>query len=166
MLAASFGGHFYQVVSTPVDRASALAASAASTYNGIKGHLVTIESAAENAFVTGLIKMAWIGIDDASTEGRFVYSAGPSTGSAVAYSAWGAGEPNDSGSNEDCAHVRDALALPNNWNDINCAASLAYVIEYECPAGYTATSSGCQGQCRVCRSINTHLTTSSTSRLS
>ena len=140
-----FDGHVYQVVSTHTDRASALAASAAASYYGVRGHLVTIESAAENAFVTGLTKMSWIGVDDISAEGTFVYSAGAATGSAVGYSAWGPGQPDNWGSAEDCVHLWDVLPLPNNWNDIGCAAGLPYVIEYECAAGYTLTSSGCQG---------------------
>ena len=140
----AFDGHLYQVVSTNVDYSAALALSAVSHYNGIQGHLVTITSAAENAFVTGLIKTAWFAADDIAVEGAYKHSAGPEAGSAVTFFAWGGGQPDNAG-NEDCVHLWDAYALPNNWNDRPCSVLLPYVIEYECAAGQVATVSGCQG---------------------
>jgi len=58
-------GHYYKhVAATDVDFtvAQAAAASAAQKYNGLTGYLVTITSAAENAFVFGKTTGdAWIG---------------------------------------------------------------------------------------------------------
>ncbi len=139
----AFNGHLYHVANTAVDYATALALSA-NTYNGMQGHLVTITSAAENAFVTGLIKTAWFAVDDIAAEGSYKFAAGPEAGSAVKFFAWGAGQPDNLG-DEDCLHVWDAYTLPNNWNDLPCSRQLAYVVEYECPVGQVATVSGCQG---------------------
>ena len=140
----AFNGHLYHVVATPVDSASALAFAQVSYY-GMQGHLVTINSAAENTFVTGLTKVSWLGSNDLEVEGTFKYSAGPEAGSNVVFFAWGGGQPDNAGDNEDCMQLWEALPLPNNQNDRPCSVLMPYVIEYECPAGQTATSSGCQG---------------------
>lgn len=61
------------------------------------GHLVTINDAAENTFVLNNFANAggsgrvWLGLNDAETEGTFVYSSGQ----APAYTNWEPGEPNN-----------------------------------------------------------------------
>jgi hypothetical protein len=144
-----FDGHYYQVITAAADYATALKLASIATYNGLPGHLVTITSADENAFVTRLLKMSWIAVDDRDVEGTFKYSAAPESGSLPVYTAWGHGQP-DNSNNEDCVHLWDALSLPNNWNDRPCTDRLPYVIEYECPAGQVYTASGCQGMLLAC----------------
>jgi hypothetical protein len=142
-----YNGRVYQAVTAAVDYATALRLSSIATFKGLAGHLVTITSAEENAFVTGLLKMSWIAVDDRDVEGVFKYSAGPDAGSLPSYTAWGPGQPDNWLGNEDCVHLWDALSLPKNWNDRPCTEKMTYVIEYECPAGQLFTSSGCQGMC-------------------
>jgi hypothetical protein len=143
-----YNGRVYQAITAAVDYATALKLSSAATFKGLPGHLVTISSAEENAFVTSLLKISWIAVDDREIEGTFMYAAGPERGSLPAYTAWGPGQPDNWQGNEDCGHLWDALSLPKNWNDAPCTERMPYVIEYECPVGQIFTTSGCQGMCR------------------
>ena len=61
------------------------------------GHLVSINDAAENAFLVANILIGafsdvplWIGLSDSTSEGTFVWS----NGDVVAYENWNTGEPN------------------------------------------------------------------------
>jgi hypothetical protein len=62
----------------------------------------------------------WIGLNDRTTEGVFVWFAGSST-----YTNWGSGEPNNS-SDEDCTEVNRDTGV---WNDVGCGNSRSYVCE-------------------------------------
>ena len=53
----------------------------------------------------------WIGLNDISSEGTFVWS----DGSDALYRNWKVGEPNNHGS-EDCVYYREN----RNWNDLSC----------------------------------------------
>jgi hypothetical protein len=59
------------------------------------GHLVTINDAAENAWLVANVlpshDWAWIGMNDAAEEGTWVWSSGE----PVTYTNWYPGEPND-----------------------------------------------------------------------
>jgi hypothetical protein len=112
----------------------------------VQGHLVTITSAAENAYVTGLIGLdSWIAADDTAVEGVFRHSAGPEVGSALAYTAWGTGQPDNYLNNDDCILLWKTSS-PNNWRDAPCANILNFVVEYECSAiGMEMSITGCRG---------------------
>jgi hypothetical protein len=67
---------------------------------GLGGHLVTINDAAEDVWVSsqfgyfaGLRRDLWIGLNDAGTEGVFEWSSGES----ITYLNWYPGEPNNFG---------------------------------------------------------------------
>jgi len=85
------------------------------------GHLVTINDAAENAFVVancsnfGAVQRSiWIGFSDAASEGNFVWASGESP----AYNNWRPGEPNNY-IDEDYAYILNELApWDGQWNDI------------------------------------------------
>ena len=90
-------------------------------------HLVTIDDETENSWVadTGVslgLGEWWIGLHDHAVEGLFVWT----DGSAVAYTKWDDGEPNNSG-DEDCAHQPWGGAT--TWNDKPCSFELASVCE-------------------------------------
>jgi CotH kinase protein/Lectin C-type domain/Putative metal-binding motif len=90
------------------------------------GHLVSVHSQTEldeiMTTATGLVASAWtVGLHDTATEGTFVWT----DGSTLDFQAWSGGEPNDSGSVEDCAQVYGASPWP--WNDISCDAVQPYV---------------------------------------
>lgn len=72
------------------------------------GHLVTINDASENAWLTSHFnnnENYWIGLNDAATEGTFVWASGE----PVTYTNWSANEPSNGGNagNEDY--------VMNNW---------------------------------------------------
>ena len=54
----------------------------------------------------------WLGLDDITTEGTFVWSSGKQ----LSWSEWGTNQPDDSNGNEDCASIPSAHV----WNDIPC----------------------------------------------
>jgi hypothetical protein len=54
----------------------------------------------------------WIGFNDVASEDNFVWSSGE----AVTYTNWGAGEPNDAGDGEDYA-VMNWNESTAHWND-------------------------------------------------
>ncbi|OJW19967.1 MAG: hypothetical protein BGO49_10615 [Planctomycetales bacterium 71-10] len=92
---------------------------------GLGGHLVSITSAAENAFLAstflsvaqGQAVPYWIGLNDAASEGQFVWSSGE----AVTYANWASGEPNNVGDEDYGAlswhFARGDQVSPGTWND-------------------------------------------------
>lgn len=140
---AGANGHVYEVVRVPAgihwNNASAAARAAG-------GHLATITSAAENAFVFSLIDQAqfW-----SSTDTRIgpwlgglqpVGSVEPAggwswvTGETFGFANWFTTQPDNAGNAEDRLHFFSggAGARTSQWNDIPAASTLpiAYVIEY------------------------------------
>ena len=82
------------------------------------GHLASIADAEENAFVqvnfgvlNGASQRLWIGFSDINVEGSFEWS----DGSAVTYTNWNGGEPNNAGTGEDVAEM---LGGSGAWNDM------------------------------------------------
>lgn len=61
----------------------------------------------------------WIGINDAYSEGTFVWE----DGSTVDYTNWAYGEPNDAGGYEDCGE----LTWSWQWNDLPCGNGINYI---------------------------------------
>ncbi|MFN8022048.1 MAG: lectin-like protein [Acidimicrobiales bacterium] len=131
-------GHLYLAVATPSNWATAAAAAQATVVNGMTGHLATITSAAEGAFVLALTTdNLWLGGSDAALEGDWRWVSGPETGtpfwsgnytgSAVggAYTTWRTWEPNDN-FGQDCLRRVSGSA---DWDDGTCTTLYSYVIE-------------------------------------
>jgi large repetitive protein len=113
-----FDGHTYFRSTTP------LTWTAASTQaNALGGHLITISSAAENAYVQSFSNH-WIGLTDQVTEGVFTWV----TGEQLGYTNWVAGEPNNSG-NEDYAAIWNTSG---GWNDWTSTGTANYIVEFDC----------------------------------
>ena len=119
---AGGNGHYYGL--TTGGPTSWTAAEAEAATHG--GHLVSITSAAEqnfilNTFLSGpdLRRILWIGLNDAATEGRYVWS----DGSPLGYTNWQRGEPNNFRGNEDYAAINWSTgqgrpdAVRGSWND-------------------------------------------------
>ena len=100
------------------------------------GHLLTITSAEEQAFIENenSVGNIWLGASDAEQEGVWKWI----TGESFNYSKWASGEPNDYYNGEDYLSL---VSYSNDknlfWNDSNITGSLAevevvgFVIEYD-----------------------------------
>jgi hypothetical protein len=123
-------GHFYQLVFAGTMNFDAAKAYANSLNQlGVQGHLVSITSAEEQAFVAslGVPSTAWIGGFQADTSSEPADGWTWIDGEPWSYTNWGTGEPNDA-DGENCLHWR----ADNGWNDINCANAYdGLVVEYD-----------------------------------
>jgi hypothetical protein len=105
-------GHTYSVV------ASGSWGSCEQAAVALGGHLVTINDAAEQAWLyntfTTHASEFWIGYTDTGSEGSFYWVSGQTPG----YTNWGGGQPDDAGAIEDCS----LLVGWNSgvWNDYAC----------------------------------------------
>ncbi|MEE4219349.1 MAG: IPTL-CTERM sorting domain-containing protein [Xanthomonadales bacterium] len=119
-------GNYYEHVPGPISWNDARTAAEGMSFGGSMGYLATVTSAEENTFVAtlGAADTAYLGGNDIDVEGTWTWV----TGEPWSFTAWGPGEPNNSG-NEDCLHYRpDGL-----WNDIPCgtAYNRGFVVEYD-----------------------------------
>jgi hypothetical protein len=105
-------------------------ANTAATAQG--GYLAGIDDAAENTYILNRVAAVigsgtnyWIGLNDAATEGTYVWTSGQ----PFSYSNWQAGQPDDSGGNEDYAHV---WTTAGTWNDAQPSTTMRYLLELPC----------------------------------
>jgi hypothetical protein len=108
-------GHEYELVNAEgITWTDARAAAQSSGWD-----LVTVTSAAENAFIVASVLSSgstvsrshyWIGLSDAAVEGNYQWVSGE----AFSYTNWNAGEPNNSG-NED--YIAYDYVGSWGWND-------------------------------------------------
>ena len=167
-----FEGHTYELIKVPppgISWASASAAAEAAKIGTVSGHLATITSADENAFLYSLIappvleqypgrSEAWIGgfQTPGSAEPGFgwgwVNDEGPistSSDPVPGYSNWQSGEPNDAGGEDHLTLGRYDGNLPpagggiaGTWNDSNESQGNigGYIIEWDTAAEVPATT--------------------------
>jgi cysteine-rich repeat protein len=111
--------HAYRVIWQPLEWTAAMSACAA-----LGGHVATLDSADEQAFVQPLATVEMrLGMTDLVTEGTFVWT----TGEPMTYTNWVPGEPNDSPNNSDCASI-----LPGGaWADSKCTAAIPTICEVD-----------------------------------
>ncbi len=129
-----FGNNAYEFIAGAFSFDAANAAAQARTFNGVAGHLVTIASAPENAFVLGLIAAVehsvWIGATDRDTEGAWRWVTGEqfwqgdgagTPGPDVLYANWATGQPDDFEAGQDVATIFGGsvsnAALAGRWDD-------------------------------------------------
>ena len=130
----TFGNNAYEFIPGVFSFDQANTAAQALTFQGVSGHLVTILSAEENAFVLSLIApvehSVWIGASDRAVEGvwRWVTgeqfwqgAGGGAPGPDVFYANWALGQPDDFGTGQDVATIFGGSvanpALAGRWDD-------------------------------------------------
>jgi hypothetical protein len=121
----TFGGHEYWLCE---DGDPWVAARAFCMIQG--GDLTSIQSQAENDFLFDAINQLsngkwWMGFNDRAAEGTWVWS----DGSAVVFTHWEMGEPNNVGGNEDCGQL-NRFFPSSTWNDEPCSTALPFVCEF------------------------------------
>jgi len=145
----TYNAHTYAMTSEAMTFAEAKAAAVA-----VGGYLTTVNTKAENTFLTNKFyaaygnKALWIGANDIATEDTWVWDNGTTSGDsgltdnicgtgcnpssdatwADGTRKWNNNEPNDSGSNEDCANITNSSGF---WNDLNCANNQYGIIEFD-----------------------------------
>ena len=123
-------GHDYLYVAEPLMPWAEAEANAVS----LGGHLVTINDAAEGEWLVATFGTEyWIGFNDATAEGEWVWVSGE----PAAFTDWQPGEPND-GQPGDPNVGEDAAimwSIPQTvWNDRRVDLSLPFVVEVGPPA--------------------------------
>ena len=140
--AASGGnGHWYQLV-----RGLLLVPEAEQLVAASGGHLVTITSPAEQAFINALLptEATLIGLkqdpDAAEPLGGWHWV----TGEPMSFVNWAPGEPNDDGAEEDCGFTW----RNNDWNDGRCHGYCnGFIVEWE-------SCNDCPGDISSDRAVN------------
>ncbi|XP_074607274.1 uncharacterized protein LOC141860159 [Acropora palmata] len=112
--------------------------SSASTWNNSRifcqkrgADLAVIKSEDENQFAShllrstsGVLRDGWIGLYRKADNKFYWLDDRPAEGN---YQKWNDGEPNNGGSNEDCAHLR-GNDTSGKWNDLSCLKSYPVAI--------------------------------------
>ncbi|XP_033624558.1 macrophage mannose receptor 1-like [Asterias rubens] len=119
--------------------------------------MAVLHSAPLQAFLTtklkGLDYRMWIGLSDLTINSQFVWI----DGTAVDFTNWGPGEPNEAGDGEDCVEMYYDSTSAGEWNDVSCSKVNGYVCQSyidpflppqltpinPCPAGYSNYGNGC-----------------------
>jgi hypothetical protein len=132
-----FGGNAYEYIeSAGISFDAAVTAAEGMTFLGRSGHLVTIFSPGENAFVLSLLSSVdqsiWLGATDRAVEGEWRWVTGErfwqgnasgTAGPDVFYQNWGLGQPDDFGTGQDLAKMFGASIpvvpgfSPGGWDD-------------------------------------------------
>jgi len=146
----TYNAHTYAITSAAMTFAEAKAAAAA-----VGGYLTTVNTKAENTFLTEKFYAAygnsalWIGANDIATEDTWVWDNGTTSGDnnltdticnapsgdcdpsnatwADGSRKWNNNEPNDSGG-EDCANITRS---DGTWNDLDCDRDQYGIIEFD-----------------------------------
>ncbi len=118
----TYEGHTYHLVRGEIPHDGITWTEAESFAHTLGGHLVTINDAREQAWITNTFTpgnrldfFLWIGLNDAAVEGEFVWSSGQ----PVTYTNWAPGEPNDFGDGEDYVDLQNFADRDFKWNDFS-----------------------------------------------
>ncbi|MEN9335700.1 MAG: hypothetical protein RLZZ500_687 [Bacteroidota bacterium] len=137
-------GHFYLFVpNLGITWTNALTLANSSTYFGLHGYLATLTSQDEAVFSGNQASgTGWIGASDEQVEGQWKWMSGPELGTALTFTYWNTGEPNNL-NDEDYAHITaPGVGLSGSWNDLsNTGASSG---SYQ-PQGYIVEFGGMPG---------------------
>jgi len=124
--------HYYDYVpSNLINWTDAKTTAESMNYFGLQGYLATLTTPDEGQIAGELSPgTGWIGASDVGSEGVWKWMTGPeagttfwngvANGSTPNYANWNSDEPNDFGSGEDYAHIKDddVPGIPGSWNDL------------------------------------------------
>ena len=117
-----FDNNCFNFVDKTTSWAEAEAECKEQSWQGMQGHLASIHSKEENDFVARLanFQRVWIGGTDVESEGNWSWS----DGSAMSYTGWCPGNPNNQGGAEHCMDITTCL------NDNSCNRLLKFVCKF------------------------------------
>ncbi|XP_038077198.1 lymphocyte antigen 75-like [Patiria miniata] len=119
--------------------------------------LAIIHSAPLQSFLTtklkGLDYRMWIGLSDLTSNSQFRWI----DGTALDYTNWNSGEPNEANGEEDCVEMTYDVVAAGEWNDNACSKLNGYICQSypdpslnpplvpisACRAGYSQYGTGC-----------------------
>ena len=141
-------GHYYEYFASQLQWEEAREQANLREFNGVRGHLVNISSAAENAFVASILPadedFIWLGATDVAEEGIWVWADGPEAGQTIGpFEGWNNGEPNNGGDSEHVALFPGLAASGGEnglgkWNDGKARWHSSMVVEYSSSSEQTA----------------------------
>ena len=106
------------------------------------GHsLAKIESVEENTFVNSLLggEDAWIGLNDKTTEGSYVWTDGSALGT---FKPWDSSQPNpDTSDNQDCVKIEGGNS--GSWDDVGCNGAKKFVCESDVASSSSTQANTC-----------------------
>jgi len=135
-------GHFYRPISTVATYDNAKSLSAAQTFKGQTGYLITVTSQDEQNFIVSNIPQnnIWIALTDRAQEGFWRVDAGPESGTLIKtangqlngnitgqYNNWCGGEPNNVGGEHFAVTKWGGGTC---WNDLPISFSNPYIVEF------------------------------------
>jgi Ca2+-binding RTX toxin-like protein len=132
-------GNLYRLVQVPVNFYEAITQAESTYFEGVKGHLVTLTSQAENLTIWDALVEPypssyqepgnpWIALSDASNEGIWVWQSGPEKNAPTTFQSWAGLEPSNT-NNEDAATLYSGGR--GAWNDLNTSWQQWYIVEFE-----------------------------------
>ena len=129
-----YGGHSYKIVTVSMDWETAR-----TICESLGGHLLTINSSAEQDAITEMLREHgldgrgyWIGLTDAEEEGN---RESWITGEQVSYTNWAAGEPNNGEDGQDYAAIMSGSGEWRNLTNDDLDIAVGYICEW----GYQTT---------------------------
>jgi hypothetical protein len=139
-----FGDNAYEFVNAgSISWSAADAAATGMTFMGQSGHLATIGSAAENAFIDAMLTSGteyWLGGFQPSGSiepgGGWTWVNGdgliPGSNFTAVYANWASGEPNNAGNAEKFLAMYAGGTASGKWNDEASLGNISgYVVEYD-----------------------------------
>jgi hypothetical protein len=133
--------HAYALISSAKTWNEAKADTETQMYNGKIGHLLTITSAEENAFVVNNVTSS-----GAFWTGGYRTSVGPMswvTGETYSYTNWLSGKPDNASSTT--AAIAFGQGSPGKWDDYYLTDKLYYLIEFDIDCALPAVDVALEG---------------------
>jgi hypothetical protein len=143
LVVPSLHGHYYAVLSGVEDMQSALLKASTQQYRGMQGHLATVDSLSEFAFLRWAMHIGsvWVAAIDTAGNGTWTHGAGNRAGDKLWPTLWGL--DGLGGAGRTCA-VLGASGL--RAVQCNSVEVISYLVEFECADRLISVRGVCVGK--------------------